>query len=189
MHAVNIMRHWLHTRFLVTLVMGVTAVFAPAHSQTPKTASLADITAILDSETPDPTRFADLRAKAAATPGTLSKGELARFFHSRSQTKLALGDYRGAIADCEQAVEAAKTGLPLPEYAPILQSLALQYGYMGELKQSLDVWLRMAREIDRQGAKGSCSMPIATLPSCLLRFSDLKQAQTYVERNSALHAK
>ena len=143
MHAVNIMRHWLHTRFLVTLVLGVTAVFAPAHSQTPKTASLADITAILDSEAPDPTRIADLRAKAAATPGTLSKGELARFFHSRSQTKLALGDYRGAIADCEQAVEAAKTGLPLPEYAPILQSLALQYGYMGELKQSLDIWLRM----------------------------------------------
>jgi CHAT domain-containing protein len=182
------MRHWLHTRFLVTLVLGVTAVFAPAHSQTPKTASLADITAILDSEAPDPTRIADLRAKAAATPGTLSKGELARFFHSRSQTKLALGDYRGAIADCEQAVEAAKTGLPLPEYAPILQSLALQYGYMGELKQSLDVWLRMAREMDRQGTKGRLFNANRNIAQLYIAFGDLKQAQTYVERNSALHA-
>ena len=177
----------LQTRFLGTLVAGRSSgLRAGALLKRPRTASLADITAVLDSEAPDPKRIADLRAKAAATPGTLGKGELARFFHARSQTKLALGDYRGAIADCEQAVEAAKAGLPHVEYVPILQSLALQYGYMGELKQSLDVWLRMAREVDRQGTRGRLFNANRNISQLYIAFGDLKLAQAYADRNSAL---
>lgn len=153
----------------------------------PISRSIADITAILDKEKPDPTATAKLRAAAEAQPkGKLSTGEMARFFYSRTQVKAQLGDYRGAIADCEKAVEYAKGGLEHAEYGRVLQGLALQYGYAGDTKKSLDTWLRLAREMDTQGTRGFLFNSYRNIGQLYITLGDFRQAQAYADRSVVL---
>jgi hypothetical protein len=70
---------------------------APAFVAPPRT--IADITAILDQEKPDPKVAAKMRAEAdVAQPANLGRGELAKFLYGRCTARSQLGDYRGAVA-------------------------------------------------------------------------------------------
>src|SRR5262249_31643024 len=114
------------------------------------------------------------------------RGAMALFLYGRAQARARLGDYRGAIADLETAVQQAKGAMEHAEYGRILQGLALQYGYVGELKKSLDTWLRLAREMDTQGTRGYLFNSYRNIGQLHASLGDFGQAEVYVNRNNAL---
>ena len=83
--------------------------------------TIADITAILDQEKPDPNKAAaQMRAEAnAAAPANAGRGELAKFHYKRCQARTALGDFRAASADCEKAVELSEGSVDMLELGRI----------------------------------------------------------------------
>src|SRR4051794_11784383 len=66
--------------------------------------SIADITAILDQEKPEPAKRAKAEAEASAEPGNAKGQQLSEFLYRRCQARAALGRVREAITDCEQAI-------------------------------------------------------------------------------------
>ena len=114
---------------------------APAFVAPPRT--IADITAILDQEKPDPKVAAKMRAEAnAAPPSGTSGGELAKFYYHRCIARAAIGDFRAATTDCEKAVEIGDKSLDASELGRIRQGLAIQYAAAGDPKKSIQVQLR-----------------------------------------------
>src|SRR5260221_2674190 len=71
--------------------------------------TIADITAVLDNEKPDPATLAKLKADADAEPkkGT-SQGDLADFYNDRALARSQLGRNAEAMVDGERALSAAK---------------------------------------------------------------------------------
>src|ERR1700752_1080653 len=67
--------------------------------------TIADITAILDSEKPDPSALAKLNASADNEPGkNISQAALAEFYIERGTARSALGRNMEALADGEKAL-------------------------------------------------------------------------------------
>ena len=70
--------------------------------------SIADITAILDQEKPDPAKRAKLEAEAAAEPpADADRYKLKDFYYKRGQARASLGRLNEAVADSAKAVEYA----------------------------------------------------------------------------------
>src|SRR5207248_11490588 len=70
--------------------------------------TIADITAILDSEKPHPATLAKLKASADNEPGkNISQADLAEFYIERGTARSALGRNMEALADGEKALAAA----------------------------------------------------------------------------------
>jgi hypothetical protein len=103
--------HWTWTVCAVALVL-ISSAVRDVRAQTvsfvapPRT--IADISAILDQQKPDPALVAKLRAGADAQPGG---GNLADFYFSRAQARWALGRSAESIADTKQAIEIGRNRL------------------------------------------------------------------------------
>ena len=83
---------------LAGLILLATA-FTPGHAQAPTFVApprtIADITAILDREKPDPAAIAKLKADAHKTPPTgASRAALAQFYFDRGNAHALLGQQR-----------------------------------------------------------------------------------------------
>src|SRR5262249_17812174 len=92
-------------RAALALLCFVTVAVGEASAQTfvapPRT--IADITAILDQEKPDPVRMAKLRADAEILPpADADNRALTQFYFKRAETRAGLARYRDAIADAER---------------------------------------------------------------------------------------
>ncbi len=73
---------------------------------TPPMRSIADITAILDQQKPDPNLIARRqRAAAAEPPANATGNDLAQFYFQRAQARADLGRAAEAIADADRAAE------------------------------------------------------------------------------------
>src|SRR5260221_8066100 len=71
--------------------------------------TIADITAVLDNEKPDPATLAKLKADADAEPAKgMSQGGLADFYNDRALARSQLGRNAEAMVDGERALSAAK---------------------------------------------------------------------------------
>ena len=88
---------------------------AGASANAPSTAfvapprAISDVTAILDSEMPDPAKIEQLTKEADAEPRAgISRHELARFHHARAIARNQLGRLKESIADAEAALELAR---------------------------------------------------------------------------------
>ncbi|HTS42579.1 MAG TPA: CHAT domain-containing protein [Xanthobacteraceae bacterium] len=179
--------------FLATIVaspwLAAAAAFGqsttPAFVAPPRT--IADITAILDQEKPDPTLTAKMRAEADAAPPTGVAGrELAKFHYGRCMARAALGDFRAAIADCEKAVEIGDRSLDASELGRIRQGLAIQYASAGETKKSIQVQLRSVQMFNVKGTQGFLFNAQRQLADRYIQLGDFNQAEVYVRRNQAL---
>jgi hypothetical protein len=83
----------------------------PAPSFLPPPRSIADITAILDSEKPDLAALARMKSAADAKPADdLSEDSLAQFYYARSETRGILGRSIDALTDSQQALAVARQG-------------------------------------------------------------------------------
>jgi hypothetical protein len=143
----------------VCTVAGSFATSAHGQAQTPAFVApprtIADITAILDQEKPDPKVAVRMRAEADANPPAgAGQGDLAKFYYNRCVARNALGDSLVAVADCEKVVQLGRTALATNDYGRLRQGLSNQYGAIGEPRKALDVLLESVRTVNVKGSQG-----------------------------------
>ncbi|HXQ84387.1 MAG TPA: CHAT domain-containing tetratricopeptide repeat protein [Xanthobacteraceae bacterium] len=149
--------------------------------------TIADITAILDSEKPDEAKIAARKAKADATPpNNLSATKLAEFYYNRGYVRELLGRNQDALADGLQALAAGRSALEYHLLWRIQQFVALQHKALGDLKQALAMFDMMAREGNQTNRRGSMVNSMANMARTLLAMGDITQANTYAGRVEAL---
>ena len=166
-------------------ILGRAAAQTASFVAPPRT--IADITAILDQQKPDPSITGRLRAEAdAKPPAGAGKGELAKFLYSRCMARSALGEFKGAIADCEKATESGQNSVDALELGRIRQGLAIQYAAAGDPKKSLQVQLRSVQMFDGRGTRGFLFNAQRQIIERYIQLGDFNQAQVYVQRNLAL---
>jgi CHAT domain-containing protein len=149
--------------------------------------TISDITAILDSEKPDPAVIEKSKATANAVPtGKESRAELSQFYFDRSTARSQLGRLADAITDANKAIEVGRGVIDAFTMGRNTQLLALNYFYAGDLKQSLEIYLRMLRETDVHGAKGYAFSTNRQISNVLAQMGDVPQAEAYLRRSLAL---
>ena len=149
--------------------------------------TIADITAILDGEKPDPKVAAQMRAQAnTAPPAAASKGDLAKFHYNRCIARSALGEYRGAVADCERAVELGRDSLTTADLPRLREGLSIQYVAIGDPKRALAVSLGTLGQVNVPGAKGWLFNTQRRISEQYIQLGDFNQAEAYVRKNQAL---
>jgi CHAT domain-containing protein len=157
-------------RFVVgAAILGLGAwMAAPAWSQsnagnapeaqafTPPPRSIADITAILDSEKPDPVKVAAAQQSAAAQPPAgASDSDLQKFYSARAQAADNLGRQQQAIADYSKALELAgrnQANDPIT-YAQALSNLGRSNRRAGNTQVALQLYAQEADVVQKSGQK------------------------------------
>jgi CHAT domain-containing protein len=147
--------------------------------------TIADITAILDSEKPDVKLIADLKEDADSKPtGKESREDLAQFYFDRANARAQLGRLAESIADANKAVEVGKGAISTNMMGRLLQLAAVQYSAAGDPKKSLEVYQRMSREItSAPGAKGYLFNVNRGIAGILVQMGDVAQAEATVRRS------
>jgi CHAT domain-containing protein len=148
--------------------------------------TIADITAILDQEKPDPAKIAKLKAGADGEPGkALSKTALAQFYYDRGTARAALGRTSEALADGEKALEAAKGG-EFRQVTRIRQFIGNQHTALGDPKKAVETFQATVREGNQPGRYGTLINAQRNIAMALLLMGDLSQAEAYIRRNATL---
>jgi CHAT domain-containing protein len=149
--------------------------------------TIADITAILDSEKPDEAKIAERKAKANATPpGNGSPAELAQFYYDRGNARALLGRNKEAVADGLQGLAVGKNANDFSQRWRIQQFTALQYRALGDPKQAIAVFDTMVRESERAGRRGGQINSLASIAREFILMGDISQGGTYAGRVEAL---
>ena len=149
--------------------------------------TISDITAILDSEKPDPALIAKLKAEAdAGEPRAGSREDLARFYYARGNARAQLGRLNEAIADAEKSIAVSQGAIDANLRGRLEQFLGLQYSAAGDPKKALEVFQRQVRITNAPGAKGYLFNAYRQIAQILLQMGDLPQAEAYLRRSLAL---
>ena len=149
--------------------------------------TVSDITAILDSEKPDPQKIAQRKAAADAMPAAgASRQDLARFHYDRGNARAQLGRLNELLVDANKAVEIGRGAVDLNLFGRLLQFLGLQYAAAGDPKKGLTVFQRQIKETNAPGAKGYLFGGHRQISMFLIQMGDVAQADTYLGRNTAL---
>ena len=153
----------------------------------PPPRTIADITAILDQEKPDPARLKKLQTAAdASEPEKSDSVALAHFYFSRSVARSELGRFREAVADGEQAVQIATGKVDQLVLNNFRSTVALQHLLAGEPKSALDVYLKMADASEHSNNKGFLFIAYRQISNIYLMLGDLDRAQAYVQKSESL---
>jgi CHAT domain-containing protein len=149
--------------------------------------TISDITAILESEKPDPKLIDELKAKAEAQlPANGSPAELARFYYARGNARAQLGRLNDALADANKAIEVSRGAVDANLMARLAQFAGLQYSDAGDPKQAFAIFSRQIREANAPGAKGFLFGGNRQISAILLKMGDIAQAEAFLRRNIAL---
>lgn len=128
----------------LVLLFLVGSFVAPTRAQTttsttasmPPPRTIADITAILEQQKPNPELVAQRKRIAESLPPANAKpAELGQFYYTRALAKLALGQVNEALADAEQALPYAQR--PSPFLNRVQQFIAGSYMQSGDFKKAL----------------------------------------------------
>jgi hypothetical protein len=143
---------------LISGPLTVTALPARAQSFVAPPRTIADITAILDQEKPDPARLAKMQADAERAPPTnADAGALVAFYYERAVARQNLGRFQDSIADCKAGIAAgARQDI---DVTPLRQLLGFQYDWAGDIQSSMEVFQALARDSQRPGRRGY--LPVA----------------------------
>lgn len=166
--------------WLVAPASGIAQTQDPVLVAPPR--SIADITAILDQEKPDPAKRAKREADANAEPPAIQGEALGKFYFQRCQARAALGRANEAIADCEKAVSLG--GDYGHHVSRVQQFLETQYRHVGDYKSAEKLLQEMITHFSNHQK--------ARLPGLFLRgtvgslqVGDVPRAQNYVNRANA----
>jgi CHAT domain-containing protein len=160
------------------------AAVRPVFVAPPRT--IADITAILDSEKPNETKIAARQAAADAAPPTgASPAKLAQFYYDRGNARALLARNREALADGQQALAVGKD-IEFRHAWRIRQFVGLQYRSLGDLKEAMAVFDALARDGSKLEARGSTINALASQARISILLGDSKQADAYARRVEAL---
>jgi CHAT domain-containing protein len=149
--------------------------------------TIADITAILDQERPDPAKRAKTEADAAAEPPAHAEAtKLKEFYFRRGQARASVGRLKDAIADCEKAV--AKTSDYVGEGSRTELFQESQMRLNGEHKEAIALLERMAQRLNvAQPPNKGRAFGINTRTAInLVQLGQINKAESYVKRNVAL---
>jgi len=162
-----------------------TITIQPTFVAPPRT--IADITAILDSERPDEVKIAARNAAAdVMPPQNAAPAKLAQFYYDRGNARALLARNKEALADGLQALAVAKGAIEYGRLWRIQQFVALQYRAIGDPKQSIAMFDSMAREGDQTNHRLSMINALANMVQTLISMGDISQAGTYAGRVEAL---
>jgi CHAT domain-containing protein len=157
------------------------ASIQPAFVAPPRT--IADVTAILDSEKPDDVKIAARKEAAeAAPPSNVSPAKLAEFYHQRGIARALLAHNKDALVDGLQALEIANRGVEPRQMSEIRSFVALQYKALGDPKNSIAVSEFVVRQADEPGHRGSLIAALSNIVRTLISMGDISQASTYTGR-------
>jgi CHAT domain-containing protein/tetratricopeptide (TPR) repeat protein len=149
--------------------------------------TIADITAILDQEKPDPAKRAKVEADAGAEPPAHAEaGSLKDFYFRRAQARASVGRLKDAIADCEKAI--AKTSDYAGEGSRIELYQESQMRLNGDHKEAVALLERMAQRLNvsQPPNKGRAFGINSRTANNLLQLGQVNKAESYVKRNVAL---
>ena len=142
--------------------------------------SIADITAILDQQKPDPQAMADMQAAAnAPEPTKIGRAELARFLNKRCLARDRIGDKTNGTADCERAVQLSEGASTANDRVNFL--IALAFRYSGNGRKELPV-LQKAVQIVPQDGRGLLFTLYRLTAQAYIGLGDLDQAAVYVKK-------
>ena len=156
----------------------------PVYVAPPRT--IADITAILDSEKPDQAKISARMAAADEAPPTAAPpAKLAQFYYDRASARALLLRNNEALADAKQALEFGK-GIDYRQSSRIRQFIALQYRSLGDLKQAMAEFELLVRDGNQQGRRGSTINALSNLTRTSIALGDVSQADAYARRVEAV---
>ena len=149
--------------------------------------TIADITAILDSEKPNEAKIAERKANAEATPpANVSPAKLAQFYYDRGAARALLARNKDALADGLQALAAGKGAIEFKQISRIRQFVALRYRANGDPKQAISVFDSIVRDGNQPGVQGTMINALSNIAATLVSMGDVTQASTYAGRVGAL---
>jgi CHAT domain-containing protein len=146
--------------------------------------TIADVTAILESEKPDAKTIAQLQADAdAKATGKESREGLAQFYFDRGNVRAQLGRLADSIADANKATEVAQGAVGPAMMGRLLQFATMQYSAAGDPKKALEVLQRQLREVVGQAeGKGYQFNVYRTFAGIFIQMGDVAQAEAYLRR-------
>jgi CHAT domain-containing protein len=149
--------------------------------------TIADITAILDQEKPDPAKRAKMEAEAAAEPPAgADRAKLKDFYYKRGQAQASLGRLPEAIADMAKAVEYA--GDYQTEGSRLELQQESQMRLNGSYREAVVLLEKMAQRLNvtQPPNKGRAFSINQRLTINLLNLGEISKAEASVKRNIAL---
>jgi CHAT domain-containing protein len=149
--------------------------------------TIADITAILDSEKPDEAQIAKRKATADAAPAHgLAGPQLAQFLFDRAAARALLARNKDALADGLQALELGKHGMDLRFLARTRRLVAMQYKAIGNPKDAIAILQVQVSEGAVPGRRGTIISSLRAIAQILISVGDVSQANAYVGRAEAM---
>ena len=149
--------------------------------------TIADITAILDSEKPDDAKIAERKANADAPPLiNASAAQLAQFYYDRGAARALLARNKEALADGLQALAVGKGAMEFKQISRIRQFVALQYRAIGDPKRAIAMFDSIVRDGNQPGVRGTMINALSNIAGTLVSMGDVTQASTYAGRIGAL---
>jgi len=156
----------------------------------PPPRTIADITAILDSEKPDAAALAKLKADAEGNqPKELSGSKLAAFYFYRGNTRSLLGRSEDAIADGEKALALARAAGDEMLYHRTEHFIGKEKQAIGDLKSTIKIYQEMIRGSSAPQMEGWHIIAIPSLMQAYIQVGDIPQAEGLLRRSTALITK
>jgi tetratricopeptide (TPR) repeat protein len=149
--------------------------------------TIADITAILDSEKPDEAQITKLRALANGTPAkNLAGPQLAQFLFDRAGARALLARNKDALADSLQVLDIAKHGMDVRFLARTRRLVAQQYQATGDRKDAIAMLQEQVGEGAVPGRRGTLISSLRFIAQILVSMGDVSQANAYANRAEAM---
>jgi CHAT domain-containing protein len=149
--------------------------------------TIADITAILDSEKPDAAKIAQRKAEAEAEPpANAPPAKLAQFYYDRGNARALLGQNKDALADGLQALAVNKSTGDYSQLIRIRQFVGLQYKALGDPKSAVGIFDLTARDAEPNQRRGAAINALGNISRLYVTMGDVNQASTYASRVQAL---
>jgi CHAT domain-containing protein len=148
--------------------------------------TIADITAILDQEKPDPAKRAKVEADASAeAPARADRAILKEFYFRRAQARASIGRLTDAIADCKRAVDTSSDYVTEGSVIEIYQENQMRLN--GDYREAIALLERMAQRLDVSHTnKGRAFTINNRIAINFLQLGELSKAEGYVKSNAAL---
>jgi CHAT domain-containing protein len=149
--------------------------------------TIADITAILDSEKPDEAQIEKRKALAdASPPNNVTGPKLAEFLYDRSAARALLARNKESLADGLAALDIAKHGMDLRFLARTRRLVAQQYVATGDPKDAIAILQLQVEEGAVPGRRGTIIGPLRYIAQILVSMGDVDHANAYVGRAEAM---
>jgi CHAT domain-containing protein/tetratricopeptide (TPR) repeat protein len=149
--------------------------------------TITDITAVLDSERPDPGKIAQRKAEADATPpANAAPNKLAKFYYDRGNARALLAQNKDALTDGLQALTISKSSSDYAQIVRTRQFVGLQYRAIGDPKDAIAMSDQTVRDAEQNQRRGAMINALGNIARIYISIGDVTQAGTYAGRVQAL---